>query len=214
MSQTAATAATLLRQRPGAGPEEPLPPVGRILQTIEETPGLSIEEVADCVALSRSTVRYHIDRLSADHLVVIQRQGNHRLHFPVSMPRMRRKALTLLRIGSVRSVVDAVMQSVGGDPPGPTARFRTVAIAEETGVSARSVYRCVRTLERAGLAELTPTGTRGAYLMSVHPDLRIAWVFYAKDAARAPRPLRTAPAWLLVFELLLGKMAFGAAASS
>lgn len=206
--------ATTLRQRPPLGPEEPLPPVGRILQTIEETPGLSIEEVADRVALSRSTVRYHIDRLSSDRLVVIQRQGNHRLHFPASMPRMRCRALTLLRLGSIRSVVDAVMQPVGtSDPPGPTTRFRTATIADETGVGVRSVYRCVRTLERAGLAEMTPTGTRGSYFMAVHPELRIAWVFYAKDAARAPRPLRAAPAWLLVFEMLLGKMAVGAAAS-
>lgn len=64
----------------------PLPPAGRILRTIEEAPGLSIEEVADGVGLSRGTVRYHIDRLATDRLEAVQRQGNHRLHFPCPCP--------------------------------------------------------------------------------------------------------------------------------
>lgn len=182
-----------------------------ILHAIEEMPGLSIQEIAEAVVLSRSTVRYHVRRLVRDQRVVVHRQGNHCLHFATAMPRMRRRAIALLRIRSLRSIAETLLP---GDPVEEGGRDHDAAgglilvtdLADGTDIDLRSVYRGLKALERAGLIEMERAAKRrGAYKLSPHPEFRIAWVLHCKGAGRAPRPLRRTPGWLVGFELLLGK---------
>lgn len=173
----------------------------RLYRLIEEAPGLNINELADEVGMSRSSSRYHLGRLMKEGLVVTHRQGHNRFHFAASMPVMRRKAVFLLRLGTIRSLVDTTIED---------GNLRTADFAEMLGISPRSVRRNLKLLEREGLARCHPVkNDRGAYHFSFHPDLRVAWVLYCKDAERSTmRPLGKAPAIIVGLELLFGSFAF------
>lgn len=189
-----ASAADLL----GSGPR------ADVLRIIEERPGLSIQELSEVLGLSRGAVRHHLVHLTRDGHVASHRHGNHVLLFSTAVPVMRRRAIFQLRIASIRSIVEVAIAR---------PRLRPAEVADETGISVRSVRRGLRILERAGLVHSEPV-KRGVYRLSFHPEMRIAWVLHGKDAARAVTSLRKAPGWLIGFELLLGKLALGSWASS
>ena len=178
-------------------------PRADVLRIIEERPGLSIQELAEALELSRGAVRHHLVHLTRDGHVSSHRHGNHVLLFAASVPVMRRRAIFQLRIASIRSIVEVAIAR---------PRLRPVEVADETGISVRSVRRGLRVLERAGLVQ-SESVKRGTYSVSFHPEMRIAWVLYGKDATRVPS-LRKAPGWLIGFELLLGKLVLGSWASS
>lgn len=171
-----------------------------IARLLDEQPGLSIHEVAEIVGLSRGAVRHHLSRLITQGYVAAYRQGNQRLHFTTNMPPMRRKAVYLLRIGSLRSFVEGTIDE---------GRFHPGELANELGLSARSVRRALAMLEKAGLVERTKsTQQRGAHELSFHSELRVAWTLYIKDAGRAGvKTLHKHPAWFMGFSALLGKLA-------
>lgn len=175
-----------------------------VLRVIEERPGLSIQEVAEAMGLSRGAVRHHLGYLTRDGHVASHRHGNHVLLFSAAVPVMRRRAIFQLRIGSIRSIVEAAIER---------PRFRPVEVADEVGITVRSVRRGLRVLERAGLVQ-SESVRRGTYRLSFHPELRIAWVLYGKDAPGEISSLRKAPGWLIGLELLLGKLVLGGWASS
>lgn len=183
-------------------PDLPENPVrANLVQVIEDMPGSSIQELSNALGLSRGATRHHLNHLDKEGFITVYRQGNHRLHFASRMPPMRRKAISLLRISSIRSIVDETIES---------PRFRAADLTAATELSARSVRRGVKILARAGLAE-SRTVKWGVYDIRYHPELRIAWVLYSKDAGRAaPAPLRETPGWILGLEILLGKLSIGA----
>lgn len=194
VASRSASAADLL----GSGPR------ADILGIIEERPGLSIQELSEALGLSRGAVRHHLVHLTRDRHVASHRHGNHVLLFAADVPVMRRRAIFQLRIASIRSIVEVAIAR---------PRLRPVEVADETGISVRSVRRGLKILERAGLVQSEPV-KRGVYRLSFHPEMRIAWVLHGKDAERAVTSLRKAPGWLIGFELLLGKLALGSWASS
>lgn len=53
----------------------------RVLATVVERPGATIQEVAHRLALDHSTAAYHLHRLEVDRRVVAERHGRWRAHF-------------------------------------------------------------------------------------------------------------------------------------
>ncbi len=174
----------------------------RLYRLVEEAPGLNINELAEDMEISRGSTRYHLRRLLKRGLVVAHRHGHNRFHFASNMPVMRRRAVFLLRLPTIRALVELALAD---------DHLRTADLADALGVSARSVRRNLKVLEKAGLLECHQVkNRRGAYDATFHPDLRIAWVLYCKDAGfRRLRPLRKAPALILGLEFLFGLFAFG-----
>lgn len=172
----------------------------KIIHLLEEQPGLSIDELADAFNISRGTIRHHLQLLIRQGNVAAYRQGNRRLHFTTQMSPMRRKAIYLLRIGSIRSVVNETV-----DYP----RFRLSQVAQQIGLSPRSVRRALQMLEKAGLIEWRSSSKqKGVREVVFHPELRVAWALYIKDAGRAEfRAFHKHPSWFLGIGALLGKLA-------
>ncbi len=175
-----------------------------VMRIIEDRPGLSIQELAETLGLSRGAVRHHLVHLTRERYVSSHRHGSHVLLFSAIVPVLRRKAIFQLRIGSIRSIVEATIERPW---------FRPAEVADGAGISVRSVRRGLRVLERAGLVQ-SQSVKRGIYNLTFHPEMRIAWVLYGKDVAQAVTTLRRAPGWFIGFELLLGKLALGSWASS
>lgn len=143
-----------------------------LFRLIAEQPGLDLKELADALGFSRSTVAYHVRRLGPR--VVTIRQGRHRLHFSSSMHSMQRQAIALLRIWSVRFLVEAAIREKVIDPH---------ALAQEKGISGRSVRRSIRMLVDAGLAQDHPDEKiRGARRLDLHPHTRLAWSIWCRGA--------------------------------
>ena len=46
-----------------------------ILNTIKESPGINSSEIARILSLSRNTIKYHIDKLSKEKLVILTKKG-------------------------------------------------------------------------------------------------------------------------------------------
>lgn len=170
------------------------PTRSEVVLLLKEQPGLNIVEIAARLKLSVSSTRYHLRRLLRAGTIVAHRQGHHRLHFPSSMRPTQRTSVALLRIASIRSLVEAIIQ----DPV-----VKPTALATSLGYSARSIRRSLKILIRAGLAreEVNPdTSTRRIELGA---DLRLAWAFWVSDAGRnaPPANLGKAPSWVLALEV-------------
>lgn len=167
-----------------------------LLRLAREQPGLNIHEMARQLGLSRGATRYHLRVLIRHGRMVTQRQGHHLLHFAAAMPPLRRRAVALLRIGSLRAIVGALVQD---------RTLRPSALARHLGMSARSVRRGINTLAKTGLA-LQHKDPRGrGQDVELHPDARIAWVLWCKDAGQgeAAPEAREAPAWVFSLETVL-----------
>lgn len=167
-----------------------------LLRVAEEQPGLNIHEIARRLQLSRGATRYHLRGLIREGRIVTQRQGHHLLHFRGSMPPLQRRAVALLRIASVRSLVEALVRDSLVQPS---------ALARQLGFSARSVRRGIKMLIRVGLArqDVEPGG-KSAQRVALHPDARIAWVLWCKGSEEGPssRPTSVSPAWVMSLETL------------
>lgn len=156
-----------------------------LFKLIEEQPGLNIRELAATLQVARSTARYHLTRLNKADMVATLRLGHHQLIFAKSTTPPRRTAIALLRVASIRALVEAVEA---------TPTFEPAALARQLEISARSVRRSLRTLERAGLVTDEPIArARGAHRILLHPDLRFSFVHWFKEIEGQPRtgPLRT-----------------------
>lgn len=163
-----------------------------LMRLIEEQPGLDLKELSDLMGLSRSTVVYHIRRLGSR--VVTIRQGRYSLHFAASMPSTQRRAIALLRIWSVRFLVEQAIHDKAIEP---------ALIAQEKGISKRSVRRSIRMLVEAGLARDHKDDLgrlRGVRHIDLHPDARLAWSLWCRDedSAHQIEPLRKSPGWVLL----------------
>lgn len=135
----------------------------RLMEIIKERPGLNVQELADAAGLERDTARHHIDRLVDAGYVVTNRQGRHRLHFPAHMDEDLREPLSLLRIPSVRAVVEELYRR--------PEDISENDLAERLDLTDRTVRRAVRSLEDRDLLYLEQDGdTRKAHL---HPTLRL-----------------------------------------
>lgn len=131
--------------------------------------------------------------------VVTRRQGHHVLHFASTLPTIQRKAVCLLRISSVRSIVEIVAEE------GPVVRVADVA--ERLGITRRSARRSIKMLTSETLAEdASVEGERGARKITLHPDTRIAWVLWFQEAKRDEDydSLHKAPGWMLWFDTAFG----------
>lgn len=137
-----------------------------IYRFIVEHPGLNLQELADAVGVNRTAIVYHVRRLMRDAFVSTQRQGPHVLHFPNTMSREQRVALSLLRIASVRAVASELQHD-------PEVSF--TGLASKLGTSVRTVRRALRSLQGSGLLHVEAgvpahAGKRTAHL---HPELRL-----------------------------------------
>ncbi len=173
-----------------------------LFRLIEEQPGLNIRELAALLRVARSTARYHLTRLTHADMVATQRLGHHQLIFVKATPPARRKAIALLRVASIRALVAEVETS-------PT--FEPAALARQLGISARSVRRSLRILEREGLVTDEPIAhARGVHRILLHPDLRFSFVHWFKEVEGEPRSgaLR-APILVMAFELAIAQTVAG-----
>ncbi len=164
-----------------------------ILQLIEEQPGLDVREISRETKFSRGAVVYHIRKLG-DQVVTV-RQGRYRLHFIASTPDLQRRAIALLRIWSVRHVVEEAIRD---------EFIKPTALAEAKGISLRSVRRSIRMLVNAGLAHERPGRfTQGSRHLLLHPATRIAWSVWCRGAEQDHMltPLHQAPGWFFLLDL-------------
>lgn len=171
-----------------------------IQRLAQEQPGLNIHELAARLALSRSATRYHLRSLVRSGKILTKRQGHHLLHFPGNMNASQRTAVSLLRINSVRLVVEKLVA---------TPTIQPAPLAAELGVSARSVRRSIKMLVRAGLAITDVSTQLGSQRVTLHPDARLAYVMHCKEIGvkAIEEPVAPASAWIVPVEALLSFLA-------
>lgn len=171
----------------------------KLLKVIEEQPGLNIWEVAKRMRLSRGATRHHLRRLIRSGHVVTIRQGHHLLHFSNAMPPRRREAVALLRVGSIRALVEYILEQ--------EAVVKPSVVAERLGISRRSLRRSIKMLANADLVESQPVeGVRGARRLELHPDVAVAWVLWCAQAEEdeSTGSLHKSPGIILAIETAIG----------
>lgn len=148
----------------------------RLMDLIQEVPGLNIQELSDQAGIHRTAANYHVRRLIQAGYVATLRQGPHLLHFPVGIPPAQRVALGLLRIPSVRAAVQECFYH-------PTASWPD--LAGRLHVTIRTVRRAIHALQRKDLVHLERHGRAREYTIHLHPDLRLVmarWIMPAPPA--------------------------------
>lgn len=131
-----------------------------LLELIVERPGLNIQELAEAIGVERTSVKHHVYRLKEMGFVETVRKGRHVLHFGTSVEATRKRVFSLLRVPSVREVVLYLYRH--GELPSLDR------VADNLGVSVRTVRRAVDALERHDLIDV---GT-GSGPEQLHPQLR------------------------------------------
>jgi predicted ArsR family transcriptional regulator len=142
----------------GLGPRK-----DRILDLLDDVPGLNIDELADALQVRRTAAKHHVRGLERAGALVRLRQGRNILHFRADTPAIDRTLFCLLRIPSVQGVCASLLR----DP------WKTPAdLAQDLEVAPRTIRRALHRLKRAGAVrgEPAPDGRRALHL---HPRLRI-----------------------------------------
>lgn len=142
--------------------DDPILP--RLMGVIRRHPGVTLEALADDADVDREIVRSRLQRLEETGLVVSQIQGAHRLHFPASMDRSLRQAITLLHVGSIRRLVRHLL----GDPEIGLC----VCLADRLEISVGAVRRDLERLEAEGLLEIRSEDD--TEIATLHPCLGAA----------------------------------------
>lgn len=137
----------------------------RLMDLVQETPGLNIQEIADALGVQRTAANHHVRRLLKDGFLVTHWQGPHMLHFPATIPLVQRTVLSVLRIPSVWGIANELL----GDPS-----LSGGALASRLRMNPRTVRRAVRTLKSHGLLQVEPSGTPPRRTSHLHPELRVA----------------------------------------
>lgn len=143
----------------------------RVLWMIHKYPGLNSQELAQVLGLARTAVVYHVRRLTRLGLIIEEKQGQHKLHFPASLPSAKRRALCQLRVPSVRKVALALFAA-----PRDTIR----AVAERVEMNPRTVRRALQGLRHDNLAFCEKNG-RGQ-IVHLHPEVRLVLARWSADA--------------------------------
>ncbi|HEX2066196.1 MAG TPA: winged helix-turn-helix transcriptional regulator [Candidatus Thermoplasmatota archaeon] len=169
-----------------------------LLEIVNDQPALNIRELAERLDVQRTAAKHHVSTLLRAGLLATVRQGRHVLHFTNWMSVAERKALAVLRIGSVRSVVALAFAS-----PGITTR----QLAEQLGISQRTVRSIIRLLLYRRLAHLEKRPGTRAPQVHLESELRLVWARWfdpARDrAVLAPEPLQGEPSRIAVLGLFL-----------
>lgn len=172
----------------------------KLLQIIQDQPGLNIRELTQYTQLTRSSTRYHLRRLIQAGKVVTERQGHHVLHFSAAMSKKRRKAVCLLRVASVFSLVEMVTTE------GPV--IRVSELANRLEISRRSARRSIKMLTKAELAsDESVDAAKGARRITLSSEMRVAWVLWYKDDEKQDDkfdPLHKSPGWLFWLDVVFG----------
>lgn len=134
----------------------------RVLEAIQENPGICLQELVDLLGLTRTSLSHHLRALQNMRLVATVRQGRRLLVFPHSVNRpAERSVLGLMRLASARTVLMGLYND-------PTMSFRK--LAKQLGMTPHSVRWHVNRLSSQGLIHVLSMG-RG-HTVHFHPGVR------------------------------------------
>jgi predicted transcriptional regulator len=155
----------------------------RVLAMVRDHPGLSLQEIANGMALTRTATTYHVRRLQKQGEIRTMRQGRTVRHFPpsVSAPAHQRM-LGTLRLRMARAVVHRLAQD-------PTASWRS--LARDLEIAPHTVRWHVKRLEESGLINVLKD-EEGGHRVNFHAELRAALNDGEFDPSRVASPRHAA----------------------
>jgi CheY-like chemotaxis protein/DNA-binding MarR family transcriptional regulator len=130
----------------------------QIFRYVLDNPGSHLRKIAKQLEMNLSTLRYHIDRLEKDGLIVSQRQNNLKFYYASGKLKPHEKNLTrLLQQEHFRNIILLLI-----DSPGSTFS----QIADSLSMSPSSVSKYVNTLEDEKILSHEKLGRQKRYYIS------------------------------------------------
>ncbi|MCI4371147.1 MAG: winged helix-turn-helix transcriptional regulator [Thermoplasmata archaeon] len=118
----------------------------RILALVVQQPGLHLRELPRRLGISLRAVRYNLDALADEDLVVSQRSGRFERWFSAgSFSSEERELISALRVRGQRAILTVLLH-------GGASRF--VELQAQTGLSSATVAHYLDRLVESGLVEL------------------------------------------------------------
>lgn len=115
----------------------------RILALIEAQPGLHLREIPRHLRLSLRAIRYHLERMGEEELVIPHRTGRFERWFPAGVySRDERALISALRVSGQRAIVSRLLRD------GP---MRFGSLQKEIALSSATLVRHLDRLMDAGL---------------------------------------------------------------
>lgn len=127
----------------------------QILQLIKETPGATIQTIANRLLCAHQTASYHLDLLVRSGVVVRERDGRILRHYPGPHLDAIEEARfsTFLKDELKRSVIEFLLRH-------PEGSHSPNALARALGRNHGRLLRELRSMAAAGLVSLTSSGNR------------------------------------------------------
>lgn len=135
----------------------------RILDLLRETPGVTIQQVAQLLACSHPNATYHLDALRRKGLIVREREGRSVRHYlGQSEPQTHLRVAALRTDERLRAVLDCLSQTRAKD-------VTINGVATQLNLPYGFLKRSLLRLQQHGLIELNRRNFR--YSISVKRDL-------------------------------------------
>jgi len=118
----------------------------KIMEIVAEKPGISIKDLEELTGINRSTLRYHLDVLEGEELLVSMKTGTERLLFPKDyFSEQELMMLTALRSEPKRKILELIAQNESMTPK---------QMADAMGLNLKTVHYHLNSLKNLGVVEV------------------------------------------------------------
>lgn len=156
----------------------------RIYDQVEQHSGSHLREIGRKCELPLGTALYHLDRLEAEGLITVRRDGRYKRYFPAQgLGRKEKDLLSAFRHQVPRRVATALLET-----PAMTQRELCSAV----GVSRSTLSFHVNDLITRGILRREPSRPENRYVLE-DAELTRAILTRYKDSLGDVRPLRPVP---------------------